>query len=374
VLSIGKVGMSRAQQLYYEEKVAKGREDYYAGKGEAPGRWVGEGARSLGLSGVVDVEQLKAMMDGRDPGSGEQLAVRGPRASTAALDLTFSAPKSVSVLFAVGDEQLSGALVAAHEEAVDAALSYVEAQACRVRRGHNGTKQEREAGLARGFERARSERAGGFVAAAYRHRMSRAQDPQLHTHVVCANMAQGKDGRWTALDGTAIYEHAKAGGFVYEAHLRQAVRERVRWAEWGPVRNGIGELVQVPEEVREEFSQRRHRILEREAELVAAGVSVGHKGRERIAYDTRESKKEIAERDWRADMRARAEEHGLGPEQLDALASLPRAEAERPVSQQQLAERLFSSGGLTAMRNTFVELDVVIGVAEAFGRERRLAR
>ncbi len=360
--------MSRAQQLYYEEKVAKGREDYYAGKGEAPGRWVGEGARSLGLSGVVDVEQLKAMMDGQDPGSGEQLAVRGPRSATAALDLTFSAPKSVSVLFAVGDERLSGALVAAHEEAVDAALAYVEREACRVRRGHNGTKQEREAGLARGFERARSERAGGFVAAAYRHRMSRAQDPQLHTHVVCANMAQGQDGRWTALDGTAIYEHAKAGGFVYEAHLRQAVRERVPWAEWGPVRNGIGELVQVPEEVREEFSQRRHRILEREAELEADGVSVGHKGRERIAYDTRESKKEIAERDWRADVRARAEEHGLGPEQLDALASLPHAEPERPVSQEQLAERLFSSGGLTAMRNTFVDRDVVIGVAEAFGQ------
>jgi AAA domain/TrwC relaxase len=198
--------------------------------------------------------------------------------------------------------------------------------------------------------------------------MSRAQDPQLHTHVVCANMAQGEDGRWTALDGTAIYEHAKAGGFVYEAHLCQAVRGRVPWAEWGPVRNGIGELVQVPGEVREEFSQRRHRILEREAELEAAGVSVGHKGRERIAYDTRESKKEIAERDWRADVRARAEEHGLGPEQLAALAALPHAEPERPVSPQQLAERLFSSAGLTAMRNTFVDRDVVIGVAEAFGQ------
>jgi TrwC relaxase len=70
---------------------------------------------------------------------------------------------------------------------------------------------------------------------------------------------------------------------LYEAHLRQAVRERVPWAWWGPVRNGIAELEQVPEEVRLEFSQRRRRILEREAELVAAGVSVGHRGRERIA-------------------------------------------------------------------------------------------
>ena len=214
MLSIGKVGMSRSQQLYYEEQVAKGREDYYAGKGEAPGRWVGEGARALGLSGELDGEQLKRLMDGQHPASGEQLAVRGPRASTAALDLTFSAPKSVSVLFAVGDERLSRALVEAHEEAVDAAVSYMEREACRVRRGHNGTKAEREAGLATGLQRARSQRAGGFAAAAYRHRMSRAQDPQLHTHVVCANMAQGADGRWTALDGTAVYEHGKAGGVV----------------------------------------------------------------------------------------------------------------------------------------------------------------
>ena len=74
----------------------------------------------------------------------------GPRASTAALELTFSAPKSVSVLFAVGDEQLSRALAEAHEEAVDAALSYMEREACRVRRGHNGTKEERAAGTGDG--------------------------------------------------------------------------------------------------------------------------------------------------------------------------------------------------------------------------------
>jgi conjugative relaxase-like TrwC/TraI family protein len=361
MLSVGKVGMSAAQQLYYEERVAQGREDYYAGRGEAPGRWVGEGARELGLSGELDAEQLKAMMDGLDPATGETLARRGGRASTAAFDMTFSAPKSVSVLFAVGDEQLSRALVEAHEEAVDAAVSYMEREACRVRRG-----SARQGSIC-------SERAGGFVAAAYRHRMSRAQDPQLHTHVVAANMAKGADGRWTALDGTAIYEHAKAGGFVYEAHLRHAVRERVPWAEWGQVKNGIGELVQVPEGVREEFSTRRRRILERQAELEAAGVSVGHKGREKIAYDTRQAKTKVAEeelavveQDWREAVRARAAEHGLDTQQLEALAALAAAEPGREVTVDGLAGRLFSPAGLTATRNTFHDRDVVIGVAEAF--------
>ena len=80
-----------------------------------------------------------------------QLAARGPRSKAAAFDLTFSAPKSVSVLFAIGDEGLARALVEAHEEAVDAALAYLERDACRVRRGHNGTRGEREADDPRAF-------------------------------------------------------------------------------------------------------------------------------------------------------------------------------------------------------------------------------
>lgn len=363
MLSIGKVGLTRKQQLYYEEKVAKGGEDYYAGRGEAAGRWTGAGAELLGLSGDLDVEQLKAMMDGKHPLSGEQLASRSGNTSVAALDLTFSAPKSVSVLFAVGDERLSRALVEAHEEAVDAALSYMEREACRVRRGHNGTKKEREAGDPRGWQRAQSEPAAGFVAAAYRHRMSRAQDPQLHTHVVCANMGRGQDGRWTALDGRTIYEHAKAGGCVYEAHLRLAVKERVPWAQWGPVREGIAELAVVSAEVREEFSQRRRRILDRERELEAAGVVVGFEGRERIAYDTREAKREIPEPDWRAEVRSRAAEHGLGRTEIERLGQLPRSPAQEKISEGDLGRRLFSAGGLTATQNTFQRRDAVIGVA-----------
>ncbi len=142
--------MSAGQQMYYEQQVAAGREDYYAGKGEAPGRWTGRGAVLLELSGELNAEALKAMMDGKNPASGERLANRTGHCSTAAVDMTFSAPKSVSVLFAVGDERLSGALVAAHEEAVDAAVAYMEDVACKVRRGHNGTPAERAAGDPRG--------------------------------------------------------------------------------------------------------------------------------------------------------------------------------------------------------------------------------
>jgi len=109
----------------------------------------------------------------------------------------------------------------------------LEDEAVRVRRGRGG---------------GRVEAAEGLVAAAYRHRMSRALDPQLHTHVVAANVACGPDGRWTALHGHKLYTHAKNAGFLYQAHLRAEVRERLG-LEWGPVVKGAAELVDVAPDV-----------------------------------------------------------------------------------------------------------------------------
>ena len=102
----------------------------------------------------------------------------------AAFDLTFSAPKSVSVLFAIGEPVPAGALVEAHEAAVDAALGYLEREACRGVTGAVGCSVRWRRGSWRPLP-ASQEPHGG---------------PQLHTHVVAANMARGADGRWTALD------------------------------------------------------------------------------------------------------------------------------------------------------------------------------
>jgi len=139
----------------------------------------------------------------------------------AALDLTFSAPKSVSVLYAVADEQVSTELARCHDEAVEAALAYLEDTAVLVSRRTAG-------GLV-------LHGGGGFVTAAFRHRMSRALDPQLHTHCVSANMAKGKDGRWTALHHPTLFRAAQTAGYLHQAHLRASVRERLA-LEWGPVR------------------------------------------------------------------------------------------------------------------------------------------
>ena len=157
-----------------------------AARRRASGR--ARGRRALGLEGRVSAEQFNALIAGADPRDPSRRLRDGQEPKVAALDLTFSAPKSVSVLFAIAGEEVAGELVAAHEAAVRAAVGWLEDTAVQVRRG------------AQGRVRLPGE---GLIAAAYRHRMSRALDPQLHTHVVAANLTRGPDGRFTALFGDA---------------------------------------------------------------------------------------------------------------------------------------------------------------------------
>jgi conjugative relaxase-like TrwC/TraI family protein len=271
MLSIGKI--AQGQHRYYERQVARGEDDYYSGRGEAPGEWTGAGARALGLAGRVSAEQFNALIAGRDPRhTGSRLRSMPGDPKVAAFDLTFSAPKSVSVLFAIAPAGVSGALAACHEEAVRSALGFLEDEAVKVRRGRAGERVEKGEGL---------------IAAAYRHRMSRALDPQLHTHVVAANLACGPDGRFTALHSAELYRAAKTAGFLYQAHLRALVRERLR-LEWGPVRNGAGELAGVARAVVEFFSKRRQEMQRAAAE---GGIGLGSKSAaEHAALATRERK------------------------------------------------------------------------------------
>ncbi|MCA1697504.1 MAG: relaxase domain-containing protein [Actinobacteria bacterium] len=98
MLTIGKLGGSDGASrspTYYTSVVASGREDYYAGQGEAPGEWVGHGAAELALSGEVEADDLAALMAGRRPRSGEQLRRPFGERAVVGFDLTLSAPKSV---------------------------------------------------------------------------------------------------------------------------------------------------------------------------------------------------------------------------------------------------------------------------------------
>lgn len=134
MLTIGKLGIG--QERYYIDKVAEGAEDYYSGEGELPGEWIGDAARDLGLEGEVSPEQLTAMLTGRNPVDGEPLVgMNGvpAKGGVPGFDLTFSAPKSVSLLWGLGGPLAAQEVTAAHREAVGAALSYMQREACWTR-------------------------------------------------------------------------------------------------------------------------------------------------------------------------------------------------------------------------------------------------
>ncbi|HUG09061.1 MAG TPA: MobF family relaxase [Acidimicrobiia bacterium] len=119
---------------YYTERLPS----YYLDGDEPPGRWWGRAAGRLGLDGEIDSEAFLAVMAGLDPATGEDLGRRYGEGSVRGYDATFSAPKSVSVLFALGDEAIRREVAEAHERAVEAVLGWVESQAhTRMRRhGH----------------------------------------------------------------------------------------------------------------------------------------------------------------------------------------------------------------------------------------------
>jgi conjugative relaxase-like TrwC/TraI family protein len=268
VLSIGK--LAPGQHDYYLDTVARGAEEYYTAEGEAPGRWMGRASSRLGLAGEVTAEDLGAVLDGLAP-DGRRLVGAQGRPRVPGFDCTFSAPKSVSLLWALGPPEVARDVREAHDAAVDAAVAVLETEASRARRGRGGLVQVA---------------ADGFVAAAFRHRTSRAGDPQLHTHVLVANLAHvGGEDRWTALDARPLYAWAKTAGHLYEAKLRAELTRRLGVGWQRPVR-GIAEIAGVPKRVLKHFSRRRQQIDEH---LAAAGAA-GPKAAQLATYATRPSK------------------------------------------------------------------------------------
>jgi conjugative relaxase-like TrwC/TraI family protein len=337
MVSIGKLGAG--QERYYTERVAEGAEDYYSGRGEAEGYWAGSAAVDLGLGGKVDPEGLTAMLIGRHPATGDPLGLRhvSGRGPVPGFDLTFSAPKSVSLTWALGGEGAGAEVAAAHRASVAAALDYMQRQACWTRRGHGGHE------FVRG---------NGFIAAAYLHRSSRAGDPQLHTHVLVANATRGPDGRWTRLYHPAIYDHAKTAGYIYEANLRWELSRRlgVRWQE---VTNGIAEIEGFDPEHLRAFSTRRAEIL------AATAPDASARARQVAALDTRRAKdRDITEESLRERWRAKAEEIGLDRETIRRTFDPDRDITPTRVAGSDLAD------ALTARASHFDRRDAIQAVAD----------
>jgi len=351
-MSISKLGVGHARYYVDEaggradaaESIGDGVEEYYTGSSrEAVGCWFGAGACELGLRGEVGGEQLRRVLDGLDADGGLFRESSSP-VKVAGYDLTLSAPKSVSVLFGLGDREVREVVRRAHDKAVREAVGHVERTAAAVRRGHGGLVVEP---------------ASGLVVGLFRHRTSRVGDPQLHTHAVVANLGRGPDGRWSTLDGRRIYAQARTASFVYHAVLR-AELSRELGVRWTVVRRGIAEIAGIPKPVLRAFSRRR---VEIEAEMERRGTS-GARASEAAALATRCRKdRAIGPEQLAEEWRERAAELGFSPDRLSSVLGRARGR-DVTVDWEQLFDVLGSPAGLTQSQSSFDRRDVVQALCE----------
>ncbi|MEI2699047.1 MAG: MobF family relaxase [Microthrixaceae bacterium] len=426
---------------YYIGEVATSAEDYYTGRGETAGRWVGSLAEEVGLRGEVSPDDFRAVLAGLDPFTGEQLVHRKASASpktgeirsdrsfdvlqaASALgvsgqyvrrllqegdryseqlagaapgvdvaapkhyllgglgsrggngwgstpwtisgeelqrfaasrtekkfrpgyDLTLRPPKSVSVLWALGGSQIAGTVRDAHTAAVDQVVAYYEHHAVRARSPQSGRRVETH----------------GMIAAAFDHRTSRAGDPLLHTHVVTANMTRfdtdDEKGVWRAVESSALFDHAKAAGCLYQAHLRYELSRRLGIA-FTPTVNGYAEVAGVPDKVIELFSKRRNEI---EEELAATGRSSARSAQV-ATLETRRSKDYSVDADTlTANWVREAAEVGFTPKQAQACVGVAAAVDLTDADAEALFTVLAGAHGMCERSSTFRRSDVIESIA-----------
>ena len=305
VVSIGAVASASQGVFYYEKDGYYARDDPEHREASA---WAGRGAEDLGLEGPVDPEVFQAVLEGEVPdGSGRRLGRRGKEGDIhhrPGRDLTFSAPKSVSLAALVGGDSR---IVEAHDRAVRRALAWIEGNAIETR------LKDPETG--------RMVRAGNqkTVAATFRHDTSRNLDPQLHTHSVLANMVQGEDGKWRTMANEALYRRQKLIGMVYRSDLAQAL-EKLGYRIEKSHADGRFEIAGVPREVIEAFSTRRAEIEAAVAERGMSGTAENQRLAERAALMTRARKRDVDKAELRGIWEKQAAGLGFDARALTAEA------------------------------------------------------
>jgi conjugative relaxase-like TrwC/TraI family protein len=309
---------------YLTREVATGRENYYTGavsEGEPPGRWYGAGAEALGLTGMVDHQDMTALyehfIDPRDPafrdpdgwkdattlGHGgrryktadelyaqyldaEQyadaerrvqlraLASKNERKNIAFMDLTYSVPKSITVLHAAFEHQEVQARRAGDEEAAAAWAAYKKAVEDAIWAGNNAALdylQER-AGYSRaghhGGAAGRWIDAHGWTLASFFQHTSRENDPHLHIHNALLWRVQGEDGQWRTLDSEAITAHRPAAAAIGERTTTEYLTRTVRVLAAMRPDGKSREILGIDHAVNDLFSARDRAITPKKAELI----------------------------------------------------------------------------------------------------------
>ena len=317
---------------YYSDLAA---EDYYQAGGEPPGQWLGDGCHALGLADQVQGEEYRRLFSGYHPHEGEQSPLvqnAGAKNRRSGWDFCFSAPKSVSTVWSQADQDTRQKIQGAQQKAVKAALAHLENFAI-ARRGHGGAEGEQ----------------CKIIAASYEHSTSRAQDPQLHTHCLIANIVQRPDGTWGTLEPKEMYDHKMAAGANFRAELAREMQQLGFAVE----RDGDSfRLTGSPKDLEKEFSKRREAI---EKALEEKNLSSA-KAAEVAALDTREKKELRPRSELFQEWQQTGLEHGFD------LEAVRTAQPEEPPKMPEKAELLRE---LTERQSAFKEADIYHVVAVA---------
>mgnify|MGYP001806627767 CR=1 FL=1 len=275
MLSIASVKSASGAASYFAKDDFVSGEYYTDDKAGDVSMWGGDGAAAVGLTGAVSQETFAKVLSGELP-SGEKVDVREGRRP--GFDLTFSAPKSVSVMaYIAGDKRILGP-DGAQTKAVQQTMAWVEKNLAAGRITKDGKTE--------------TVKTGNLVYALFQHDTSRALDPQAHIHAIVANMTKMPDGKWQALDAQKLWSSNTVIGSIYHSFLRDEL-EKLGYQIQMDGKHGTFEIVGVPKAVLETFSQRREQIMEKAAEL---GI-VSPKGRDGVTVNTRDPKLNVEDRD-----------------------------------------------------------------------------
>lgn len=339
MMSIAQVRSAGSAAGYYSD-----RDNYYV-LGSLEDRWAGKGAEQLGLQGAVDKDVFTRVLEGRLP-DGADLSRQqdGSNKHRPGYDLTFSAPKSVSLMaMLAGDKRLTEA----HNQAVDIAVRQVEALAStRVM-----TDGQSETVLT-----------GNLVMALFNHDTSRDQEPQLHTHAVVANVTQ-HNGEWKTLSSDRVgktgfienvYANQIAFGKIYRAVLKEKV-EALGYETEVVGKHGMWEMPGVPVEA---FSSRSQTIRE------AVGEDASLKSRDVAALDTRKSKQhvdpEVKMAEWMQTLKDTGFDISAYREAADRRAEIQAAQPAPPQEQPDIQQAVTQAiAGLSDRKVQFTYTDVL---------------
>jgi conjugative relaxase-like TrwC/TraI family protein len=363
VMTAASIGASRGggYARYLEGKtVEPERGDYYltpdGEMAQAPGRWLSD-AESLDRLGIqadgpVDGADFIALMEGRHPGTGRWLRPEGAGGGRGGgIDVTFSAPKSVSAVWALGDPWQREQIEQAHGRAVEQTVLYLREQVPVVRRRYSGQVVE--------------EHAKDVIATEYRHTTARgvsgaqAPDPQLHSHVVIAGVVR-EDDRIVAVASRPIFRSARELGAFYRSALADELVREGYAIEQGTGKDGrYFEIAGVPRELCEAFSGRSREVARAAERFRARYGRAPERGELRnLALENRRSKELTTRSDLQRVWIETGRDHGFGPDEAVRLIGA----SERPVAERTIEDR--AEAKLTEQHAVFDDRDLRAAVLE----------